>query len=157
MTSQHFLETNIKIWSDPGSLRSYRLSPKTFSPLSFCTESWINVSPGPGCVFAGRATGRCRGLRRMEGQGSGSWWQRAYHELHETCHSVTFCFMSELIFWYWQEVHFTQYNWGSNRPKHICGKMHFLLLSENEFFHQIKWTESQVSWNSWCISLCKRA
>ena len=35
------------------------------------------------------------------------------HEIHETCHSVTFYFMSKLIFWYHQKVHFTKYDWGS--------------------------------------------
>ena len=34
-------------------------------------------------------------------------------------------------------MHFTKYDWGGSTPI-ILGKMHFLLISENEFTHGIK-------------------
>ena len=60
------------------------------------------------------------------------------HKIHEICPSVTFYFMSELIFWYEQEVTFTKYGQGGTALT-VYGEMHFLLISENEFTHEIKW------------------
>ena len=49
-----------------------------------------------------------------------------------------FYFMKKKIFfWYWQEVHFTKYDLDGNVPI-IFGKMLFLLIWTNEFFHEIK-------------------
>ena len=40
--------------------------------------------------------------------------QTKFHEFHETCDSVTFYFMKKLIFWHYQEAHFTKYDSGGN-------------------------------------------
>ena len=45
-----------------------------------------------------------------------------YMNSMQTCNSVTFYFMSELISWYYQKVYYSK-----------LGKMHFLLISENGF------------------------
>ena len=47
----------------------------------------------------------------------------------------------ELIFWYEQEVHFTKYDQGRDALYQIWsgqGKINLLLISENEFFHEIE-------------------
>ena len=45
--------------------------------------------------------------------------------------------------------------WLGQEPQHIIfGKFNFPLISENEFFHEIKVTERQVSWISWDVDVC---
>ena len=44
-----------------------------------------------------------------ESHAAGLLSNTACHEIHETCHSITFYFMSELIYWYPQEVHSAKY------------------------------------------------
>ena len=70
-----------------------------------------------------------------------SYWLMARtllcHEIHETCNSVTFYFLSELFSDTSRK--FILPNMFVTVPAlFIFGKMHFLLISENEFIHEIK-------------------
>ena len=55
------------------------------------------------------------------------------HEFHETCHSVTFLFV--------KKTHFLILAGSAFYQIKSFGKMHFLLLSENQSFCEIKYDE----------------
>ena len=77
-----------------------------------------------------------------------------------------FYFMKKLIFWNWQEVDFAETWLGWLTAARlttliILGKIHFLLISENEFFHEIKrdgitWRNYNFAWNS-CLKAFSRS
>ena len=67
---------------------------------------------------------------------SSNYWlmSRNRHEIHETCPYVTFCFVKNTHFLIVAESAFYQIRLGRKLQHTIFGNMHFLLISENEFF-----------------------